>query len=134
MGIPNIPDDSVPTGSDENDNVVINKFGEISTKNDLDHLEITNEIDTELAAKLAGSRFAVLKGEIAKLQRALITFMIDNAIKNGYKEFYVPFMANVESLTGTGQLPKFEEDLFQSSDKLFFDTYRRSTINEFIQR
>ena len=111
MGIPNIPDDSVPTGSDENDNVVINKFGEISTKNDLDHLEITNEIDTELAAKLAGSRFAVLKGEIAKLQRALITFMIDNAIKNGYKEFYVPFMANVESLTGTGQLPKFEEDL-----------------------
>ena len=66
MGIPNIPDDSVPTGSDENDNVVINKFGEISTKNDLDHLEITNEIDTELAAKLAGSRFAVLKGEIAK--------------------------------------------------------------------
>ena len=119
MGIPNIPDDSVPTGSDENDNVVINKFGEISTKNDLDHLEITNEIDTELAAKLAGSRFAVLKGEIAKLQRALITFMIDNAIKNGYKEFYVPFMANVESLTGTGQLPKFEEDLFQSSDKLF---------------
>ena len=76
----------MPTGSDENDNVVINKFGEISTKNDLDHLEITNEIDTELAAKLAGSRFAVLKGEIAKLQRALITFMIDNAIKNGYKE------------------------------------------------
>ena len=61
MGIPNIPDDSVPNGSDENDNVVINKFGEISTKNDLDHLEITNEIDTELAAKLAGSRFAVLK-------------------------------------------------------------------------
>ena len=119
MGIPNIPDDSVPTGSDENDNVVINKFGEISTKNDLDHLEITNEIDTELAAKLAGSRFAVLKGEIAKLQRALITFMIDNATKNGYKEFYVPFMANVESLTGTGQLPKFEEDLFKSSDKLF---------------
>ena len=119
MEIPNTPDESVPIGKDETENVVIKKCGEITTTNKLDHLEITNDIDTELATKLAGSRFSVLRGDIAKLQRALITFMLDNAIKNGYQEYYVPFMANVDSLTGTGQLPKFEDDLFKSSDKLF---------------
>ena len=119
MEIPNTPDESVPIGKDESENVVIKKFGEITTTNKLDHLEITNDIDTELATKLAGARFSVLRGNIAKLQRALITFMLDNAIKNGYEEYYVPFMANEDSLTGTGQLPKFEEDLFKSSDKLF---------------
>jgi len=119
MEIPNTPDESVPIGKDESENVVIKKFGEVTTTNKLDHLEITNDIDTELATKLAGARFSVLRGNIAKLQRALITFMLDNAIKNGYEEYYVPFMANEDSLTGTGQLPKFEEDLFKSSDKLF---------------
>ena len=119
MEIPNTPDESVPIGKDETENVVIKKCGEITTTNNLDHLEITNDIDTELATKLAGARFSVLRGDIAKLQRALITFMLDNAIKNGYQEYYVPFMANVDSLTGTGQLPKFEDDLFKSSDKLF---------------
>ena len=119
MEIPNTPDESVPTGKDESENVVIKKFGEVTTTNKLDHLEITNDIDTELATKLAGARFSVLRGNIAKLQRALITFMLDNAIKNGYEEYYVPFMANEDSLTGTGQLPKFEGDLFKSSDKLF---------------
>ena len=119
MEIPNTPDESVPIGKDESENVVIKKFGEVTTTNKLDHLEITNDIDTELATKLAGARFSVLRGNIAKLQRALITFMLDNAIKNGYVEYYVPFMANEDSLTGTGQLPKFEEDLFKSSDKLF---------------
>ena len=119
MEIPNTPDESVPIGKDESENVVIKKFGEVTTTNKLDHLEITNDIDTELATKLAGARFSVLRGNIAKLQRALIAFMLDNAIKNGYEEYYVPFMANEDSLTGTGQLPKFEEDLFKSSDKLF---------------
>ena len=119
MGIPNIPDESVPVGKDENENVVVKQFGEILTSNKLDHLEISQEIDTEMAAKLAGSRFAVLKGDMAKLQRALISFMLDNAIKNGYQEYYVPFMANEDSLIGTGQLPKFEEDLFRTSEKLF---------------
>ena len=119
MEIPNTPDESVPIGKDETENFVIKKCGEITTTNKLDHLEITNDIDTELATKLAGARFSVLRGDIAKLQRALITFMLDNAIKNGYQEYYVPFMANVDSLTGTGQLPKFEDDLFKSSDKLF---------------
>ena len=119
MGIPNIPHESVPVGKDESENIVVKKYGEISTNNKLDHLEISDDIDTEMAAKLAGSRFSVLKGDMAKLQRALISFMLDNAIKNGYQEYYVPFMANEDSLTGTGQLPKFEEDLFRTSEKLF---------------
>ena len=117
--MPNIPDDSVPMGVSEEDNKVISQHGEIKTINTLDHLEITKKIDTELAAKLSGSRFAVLKGDLAKLQRSLISFMIDSAIENGYKEYYVPFMANEESLIGTGQLPKSEEDLFKTSDKLY---------------
>ena len=119
MGIPNIPHESVPVGKDESENIVVKKYGEISTNNKLDHLEISDDIDTDMAAKLAGSRFSVLKGDMAKLQRALISFMLDNAIKNGYEEYYVPFMANEDSLTGTGQLPKFEEDLFRTSEKLF---------------
>jgi len=119
LDIPNIPHDSVPNGKSEDDNVVIKKFGNITTDNTLDHLEITKKIDTDLAAKLAGSRFSVLKGNLAKLQRSLISFMIDTAIKNGYEEYYVPFMANRDSLIGTGQLPKFEEDLFKTSENLY---------------
>ena len=119
LDMPNIPHDSVPEGSSEEDNKIVSKHGEIISTNTLDHLEITKKIDTELAAKLSGSRFAVLEGDLAKLQRSLITFMLDSAIQNGYKEYYVPFMANEESLTGTGQLPKFEEDLFKTSDKLY---------------
>ena len=119
LDIPNIPDQSVPNGRDENDNVLIKKYGSITSKNTLDHLEITNDIDTDIASKIAGSRFSVLKGELPKLQRALISFMIDNAVKNGYKEYYVPFMANADSLIGTGQLPKFEEDLFKANENLY---------------
>ena len=74
LDIPNIPDQSVPNGRDENDNVVIKKYGSITSKNTLDHLEITNDIDTDIASKIAGSRFSVLKGELPKLQRALISF------------------------------------------------------------
>ena len=119
LDIPNLPNDNVPLGADESDNVVVKKCGEITSTNKIDHLEITNDIDTNLAAKLAGSRFSVLKGDIAKLQRALINFMLETAIKNGYQEFYVPYMANSESLKGTGQLPKFEEDLFKTTDNLY---------------
>ena len=119
LDIPNIPDQSVPNGKDENDNVVVKKYGSITSKNTLDHLEITKDIDTDTASKIAGSRFSVLKGELPKLQRALISFMIDNAIKNGYEEYYVPFMANTDSLIGTGQLPKFEEDLFKANENLY---------------
>ena len=117
--IPNIPYKDVPLGRDETENKVIEVSGDITSTNTLDHLEIASDIDTNLASKLAGSRFVVLKGDMAKLQRALINFMLDVAIKNGYKEHYVPFMANVDSLTGTGQLPKFEEDLFKASDSLY---------------
>ena len=117
--IPNIPNKDVPLGRDETENKVIEVSGDITSTNTLDHLEIASDIDTDLASKLAGSRFVVLKGDMAKLQRALISFMLDVAIKNGYKEHYVPFMANIDSLTGTGQLPKFEEDLFKASDNLY---------------
>jgi len=119
LDIPNTPHESVPEGKNEEDNVVIKKYGDITSNNTLDHLEITNHIDTDLAAKLAGSRFAVLKGDIAKLQRALITFMLDEAASNGYQEFYLPYIVNKESLLGTGQLPKFEEDQFKISDRLY---------------
>ena len=72
-----------------------------------------------MATKIAGPRFAVLKGDMAKLQRSLISLMFDTAIKNGYEEYYVPYMANKDSLTGVGQLPKFEEDLFKTTDGLY---------------
>ena len=94
LDIPNIPHKSTPVGKNEDDNVVLRKHGDILSSNTVDHLDITSKIDTDLAAKLSGSRFAVLKGDIAKLQRALISFMLDTAIKNGYEEYYVPFMAN----------------------------------------
>ena len=119
LDLPNIPDPSTPEGINENDNKIISEHGVVKSTNKLDHLEISNNIDTELAAKLAGSRFAVLKGDMVKLQRSLINFMIDCAIKNGYEEYYLPYMANTESLIGTGQLPKFEEDLFKTSEKLY---------------
>ena len=119
LDIPNIPHESTPVGKNEDDNVVVRKHGDILSSNTVDHLDITSKIDTDLAAKLAGSRFAVLKGDVAKLQRALISLMLDTAIKNGYEEYYVPFMANKESLTGTGQLPKFEEDLFKTTENLY---------------
>ena len=139
LDIPNIPHESVPLGKDEKDNVVVETFGTIYSKNKKDHLEITNMIDTETAAKIAGSRFSVLKGDLAKLQRALIAFMIDEAIKNGYEEYYLPFLANKDSLVGTGQLPKFEEDLFQASENLYLiptaevpltNIYRNEVIDE----
>ena len=119
LDIPNIPHESTPVGKNEDNNVVVRKHGDILSSNTVDHLDITSKIDTDLAAKLAGSRFAVLKGDMAKLQRALISLMLDTAIKNGYEEYYVPFMANKDSLTGTGQLPKFEEDLFQTTENLY---------------
>ena len=119
LDIPNIPNQDVEAGDSEEDNKVIKTFGNVQKKDSIDHLEITSDIDTESAVKLAGTRFAVLKDDIAKLQRALISFMLDVAEKNGYEERYVPFVANSRSLTGTGQLPKFEEDLFKITEDLF---------------
>ena len=119
LDIPNIPHQDVEPGNSEEDNKVIKTFGEVQKNDSIDHLDITSDIDTESAVKLAGTRFAVLKDDIAKLHRALISFMLGVAEKNGYEERYVPFMANSRSLTGTGQLPKFEEDLFKVTEDLF---------------
>ncbi len=138
LDIPNIPHSTCPEGVDETDNIVIKKYGSVNSERKEDHLSITNEIDTDMATKIAGPRFAVLKGDMAKLQRALISLMLDIAIKNGYQEYYVPFMANKDSLTGVGQLPKFEEDLFKTTDGLYLiptaevpltNIFRGTTIN-----
>ena len=139
LDIPNIPDQSTPDGSNDKDNVLIRKVGDITSTNTVDHIDLTNKIDTDLASKIAGSRFAVLKGSLAKLQRALISFMLDIASKNGYEEYYLPYMANRDSLIGTGNLPKFEEDLFKTSENLYLiptaevpltNIYRDVLINE----
>ena len=119
LDVPNLPDDSVPRGENEENNVKIREHGEPSILKGKDHLEITSMIDTDAANFLAGSRFAVLRGDIAKLQRALITFMLDKASEHGYTEHYLPMVANTESLTSTGQLPKFSEDLFQLTEDYY---------------
>ncbi|MEM7018278.1 MAG: serine--tRNA ligase [Pseudomonadota bacterium] len=125
--IPNLPDDSVPTGEDEADNQVIRTWGE-PTQFDFepkDHVDIgegLNQIDFEAATKITGSRFSVLKSDIAQLHRALVQFMLDMHIRqHGYTEVYVPYIVNNDSLFGTGQLPKFKEDLFQlQTDNEFY--------------
>ena len=119
LDIPNLPADSVPNGSSEENNIKIRDYGEPQILKGKDHLGITSMIDTESANLLAGSRFAVLIGQIAKLQRALIAFMLDKAEEHGYTEHYLPMVANSESLTATGQLPKFSEDLFQLTDDYY---------------
>ena len=119
MVIPNIPDESVPVGKDENDNPVIRTWGEIREVDfaPRSHWDIGEELgilDFECAAKLAGSRFAVYLGAGAKLERALISFMLDIHTKeHDYTEILPPFMVNAASMVGTGQLPKFKEDLFK---------------------
>lgn len=119
LTIPNLPDDSVPEGEDENDNIEIRKWGEPRTfdfalKEHSDLGEALGLLDFEMAAKLTGTRFSVLKGQLAKLNRALIQFMLDtHTQKFGFTEMYVPYIVNSDSLQGTGQLPKFEEDLFK---------------------
>ena len=119
LDIPNIPHKDVEPGTSEEDNKIIRTFGDIQKKDSIDHLDISSDIDIESAVKIAGSRFAVLNNDIAKLHRALISFMLDIAEKNGYEERYVPYIANSKSLIGTGQLPKFEDDLFKVSNDLY---------------
>ncbi len=118
LAIPNLPDDSVPVGQDENDNIEVRKWGaprafDFQIKDHTDIGEGLGLLDFELATKLTGSRFSVLKGGLARLNRALIQFMLDTHTQVGYTEMYVPYMVNNHSLQGTGQLPKFEEDLFK---------------------
>jgi seryl-tRNA synthetase len=117
--IPNIPHDSVPVGEDENDNVEVRRWGEtpefpFEPKNHWDVGEALDILDFERAGKIAGARFVFLKGLGALLERALINFMLDLHTKeHGYTEVFPPLLVNRDSMTGTGQLPKFEDDLFK---------------------
>jgi len=122
MGIPNIPQDDVPAGKDENDNVEVSRWGTPRQFNfePKDHVDLgagLQQMDFETAAKITGARFVTLTGQLARLQRALIQFMLDLHItEHGYTETYVPYLVNADSLRGTGQLPKFVEDLFAVDD------------------
>jgi len=126
MGVPNLPHESVPIGIDENDNQEIRRWGEPATFTfePRDHVELGEKLagmDFETAAKIAGSRFSMLSGSLARMQRALIQFMLDtHTSEHGYTETYVPYLVNADSLRGTGQLPKFAEDLFQMGDDGYY--------------
>lgn len=127
MGTPNMPADSTPVGKDENDNPEVRRWG---TPRDFEaegiemkpHWDLGADlgiIDAERAVKLAGSRFVLLGGLGARLERALINFMADTHASRGYKEWWCPAMANANTLTGTGQLPKFEDDLFKTREGMY---------------
>ncbi|MBS1161765.1 MAG: serine--tRNA ligase [Proteobacteria bacterium] len=117
--LPNIPDESVPVGSDESGNVEIKRWGtprvfDFPVKDHTDVGEALGQLDFTTAAKIAGARFSLLKGGLARLHRALAQFMLDtHTEQHGYTELYAPYLVNAASLMGTGQLPKFEEDLFK---------------------
>jgi len=118
MGIPNIPHESVPQGQDESHNQEVRRWGEpthfdFEARDHVDIGEALGGMEFDSAVKLSGSRFAVLRGPLARLHRALTQFMLDvHTLEHGYQECYVPYLVNADSLRGTGQLPKFEEDLF----------------------
>ena len=119
LELPNLPDEDVPKGKSEEDNVEVRKWGKIPefSFKPRDHLElgkILGGIDMDAGSRISGARFSVLKSDLATLHRSLIQFMIDIHVRiHGYEELYVPYIVNKESLIGTGQLPKFEEDLFK---------------------
>ena len=119
--IPNILDESVPAGKDEDDNIEISRWGDVPefSFQPKDHVDLgeSKGLDFELAAKITSARFAVLQGPLARLQRAIIQLMLDTHVaEHGYSETYVPYLVNADSLYGTGQLPKFEADLFKAND------------------
>ncbi|MAE03587.1 MAG: serine--tRNA ligase [Porticoccaceae bacterium] len=126
QGIPNIPHQSVPAGNDEDDNVEVRRWGEPHTfdfdvKDHVDLGAAFNGLDFDRAAKITGSRFSQMRGGLASLHRALTQFMLNTHIQeHGYEEVYVPYIVNRESLYGTGQLPKFAEDLFKLDDEREF--------------
>ncbi len=118
LGVPNLLDDSVPDGADESDNAEERRWGNLPEFDfeARDHVDLGDSLgmlDMEAAAKITGARFSVLRDDLAKLQRALIQFMLDlHTQEHGYEEVYVPYIVNRDSLRGTGQLPKFADDLF----------------------
>ena len=123
LSLPNLIDDRVPQGNSEEDNVILDTWGEIPTFDftPKEHHILAEELglyDAERASKLAGTRFSVLKGNIARLERALVNFFLDEALKQGYTEMMVPYIVNRTTMTGTGQLPKFEEDLFKITSEV----------------
>lgn len=127
LGVPNLLDESVPDGSGDTDNVEIHRWHEpprfgFEPKDHVDLGTGLGYMDFEAAVKVTGSRFVTLQGPLCRLQRALTQFMLDvHVADHGYNEAYVPFMVNAESLRGTGQLPKFEEDLFKvGHDPVFY--------------
>lgn len=126
MGIPNLPQADVPAGKDEDDNQEVMRWGEprqfdFEPKDHVDLGAQLNGMDFETAAKISAARFVTLSGPLAKLQRALTQFMLDtHGDQHGYTETYVPYLVNADSLRGTGQLPKFEEDLFKVDDGQFY--------------
>lgn len=116
LGLPNMPDESVPVGADENENVILEIVGKkpTFTFEPKEHWDLNcGWLDFERGVKLAKSRFTAIKGEGARLERALINYMLDFNRQRGFNEWYVPFMANSNTLLGTGQLPKFADDLFK---------------------
>ena len=129
MGVPNLPHESVAVGKDETANVEVSRWGSPKTFGfDVrDHVDIgegLGQLDFAAAVKITGSRFTVMKGPLARLHRALAQFMLDqHTTEHGYTEVYVPYLVNADSMRGTGQLPKFEEDLFHvprtDADKLY---------------
>lgn len=128
LTVPNLPHDSVPVGKNENDNQAVKESGTIKTYDFevKDHVDVgfSHGLDFDLGVKLSGARFTFMRGAIARLHRAIAQFMLDTQINDhGYEECYTPFLVNADSLLGTGQLPKFEEDLFSTSrgddDRLF---------------
>ncbi|WP_045499918.1 serine--tRNA ligase [Vibrio hyugaensis] len=120
LSVPNIPADEVPDGKDENDNVEISRWGEPKTydfdlKDHVDLGEMGGGLDFASAVKITGARFIVMKGQFARLHRAIAQFMLDlHTEEHGYTEMYVPYLVNSDSLFGTGQLPKFGKDLFHT--------------------
>ncbi len=129
LGIPNLPHESVPVGKDEDDNVEVRRWG-TPTAFDFpvqDHVALGEKfgwLDFETAAKLSGARFALLRGPIARLHRALAQFMINlHVTEHGYEEAYTPYLVQAPALQGTGQLPKFEEDLFKIAREGEADLY-----------
>lgn len=127
LGLPNVPHVSVPEGNSEDDNLEILRWGEprkfdFDVEDHVDLGEALGMLDFEVATKIAGSRFVVIKSALARLQRAITQYMIDTHIdRHGYTEVYVPYLVNADSLLGTGQLPKFEDDQFktQAEDGLY---------------
>ena len=129
LGVPNLPHESVPVGKDETANVEVSRWGaprnfDFAVRDHVDLGEALGQLDFAAAVKITGSRFAVMRGPLARLHRALAQFMLDlHTAQHGYTEVSVPYLVNADSMRGTGQLPKFEEDLFQvprvDSDKLY---------------